>query len=241
MMDLVGEALLTHARDTDARQVVKGYRMLRFRKLILSGGEFSMDILPGKKNPASEFHFEMTWQGKLVCDGLIVAPLSSGSSSAEAGYGRTRAEALPLDIEALIPHRDRMRLVDEVVEVDPDACTTQSVVRESWPFHCQGRVRSLALVESVAQTASALFGWKEGREGVPESQEMIVGIRRACWSAPNIPVGAVIQTTVDSIQTKKSYAQFKGTVASGSETIAEVEMQAVRLSGDALEALEMNN
>ena len=40
---------------------------------------------------------------------------------------------IDIDIEQLIPHRDRMKLIDEVIESDDEKAVTESLVTEKWP------------------------------------------------------------------------------------------------------------
>ena len=59
-------------------------------------------------------------------------------------------------IEKLIPHRAPMRLVQDIVRIDDDSIETASIVQDSWPTARDGRVRTLILIELIAQTAAAL-------------------------------------------------------------------------------------
>ncbi|MEN8752643.1 MAG: hypothetical protein AB1Z18_07690, partial [Desulfobacterales bacterium] len=61
--------------------------------------------------------------------------------------------SLDLNPENILPHRDRMLLVDSIIEVDDNGAVTRSVVTEKWPFFDGQNVRALVLIELVAQTA----------------------------------------------------------------------------------------
>jgi predicted hotdog family 3-hydroxylacyl-ACP dehydratase len=134
----------------------------------------------------------------------------------------------PLVLEDLIPHRGRMKLVEEIVEIDDDHCVTRARVSESWPLAEEGQVSAIALIEVVAQTASAAAGWKHRDDGRLGGRGYLVGIKRACWSTPSVPVGTVLTTTVENPVRTKSYGVFVGRVESESGVIAEVHVQAVR-------------
>jgi len=41
---------------------------------------------------------------------------------------------IDIDIEKLIPHRDRMKLIDEIIESDDEKAVTESLVTEKWPL-----------------------------------------------------------------------------------------------------------
>ncbi|MDP1989876.1 MAG: hypothetical protein Q8K00_02540, partial [Syntrophales bacterium] len=67
---------------------------------------------------------------------------------------------MDIDIETLIPHRDRMRLLAEVITVDTEKAVTSANVTEDWPLYHEGSVDVLVTIELVAQTAALLEGWK---------------------------------------------------------------------------------
>jgi predicted hotdog family 3-hydroxylacyl-ACP dehydratase len=47
--------------------------------------------------------------------------------------------ALPIDIETLIPHRDRMKLIDDVLEANADKAITSSLVSDFCRSPCPHR------------------------------------------------------------------------------------------------------
>jgi hypothetical protein len=67
---------------------------------------------------------------------------------------------MDIDIETLIPHRDRMRFLDAVIAVDAEKAVTAATVTEDWPLYSEGSVDVLVTIELVAQTAALLEGWK---------------------------------------------------------------------------------
>jgi predicted hotdog family 3-hydroxylacyl-ACP dehydratase len=38
------------------------------------------------------------------------------------------------DIENLIPHRERLKLIDSIVSVDQEHAVTRATVKENWPL-----------------------------------------------------------------------------------------------------------
>ena len=55
-----------------------------------------------------------------------------------------------INIDELLPHRDRMRLVDEVIEVNEKKAVTRSKVTENWPLFEDDSVNPIVLIELVA-------------------------------------------------------------------------------------------
>ena len=64
-----------------------------------------------------------------------------------------------INIGDLLPHRDRMLLIDEILEVDDKTAVTRATVTDQWPFFDGKGVDSLVLNEVVAQTAGISNGW----------------------------------------------------------------------------------
>jgi predicted hotdog family 3-hydroxylacyl-ACP dehydratase len=133
-----------------------------------------------------------------------------------------------MDIEALIPHRGRMRLIDEVVAVDDDRAVTSSAVTENWPLYRDGSVDALVTIELVAQTAALLEGWRRQQSGRGGATGWLVGIKRADFRMPRIPLPATLLTEVRRDYALEGYAVFEGTVRLGTEMVSAVSIQAFR-------------
>jgi predicted hotdog family 3-hydroxylacyl-ACP dehydratase len=137
-----------------------------------------------------------------------------------------------MEIEALIPHRDRMRLIGEVMAVDDDRAVTSSAVTEEWPLYCDGSVDTLVTIELVAQTAAILEGWKRLQSGRGGASGWLVGIKTADFRLPRVPLHATLITEARKDYAMESYAVFEGTVRMGTEVVAVVSMQAFRPEGN---------
>lgn len=133
-----------------------------------------------------------------------------------------------MDIETLIPHRDRMRLIGETLAVDDDRAVTSSVVTEDWPLYRDGTVDALVTIELVAQTAAFLEGWKRRQSKRGGTRGWLVGIKGADFRLPRIPLSAALVTEVWRDYAVESYAVFKGTVHWGAEEVAAMSIQAFR-------------
>ena len=137
-------------------------------------------------------------------------------------------ERMDMEIEALIPHRDRMRLIGEVMAVDDDRAVTLSTVTEDWPLYRDGFVDALVAIELVAQTAALLEGWKRLQSGRGGISGWLVGIKKADFRLPRIPLHATLITEAHRDYAMESYAVFGGTVRVGTEVVAVVSIQAFR-------------
>jgi predicted hotdog family 3-hydroxylacyl-ACP dehydratase len=135
---------------------------------------------------------------------------------------------MDMDIETLIPHRGRMRLIAEVLDVDDDYAVTSSAVTEKWPLCRDGSVDSLVTIELVAQTAALMEGWKRQQTGRGGTKGWLVGVKAADFRLPRIPLFATLLTEVRRDYALEGYAVFEGTVRLGDEVAAVVTIQAFR-------------
>ena len=137
-------------------------------------------------------------------------------------------ECKDIDIEALIPHRDRMRFLDAVVTVDTERAVTSATVTEDWPLYLGGSVDVLVTIELVAQTAALLEGWKRLQSNRGGATGWLVGIKSADFRRPRLVVPATLITEVVRSYAMEGYAVFTGTVRCGSEIVASMQIQAFR-------------
>jgi predicted hotdog family 3-hydroxylacyl-ACP dehydratase len=137
-------------------------------------------------------------------------------------------ECMDIDIETLIPHRDRMRLLDAVITVDTEKAVTSANVTEDWPLYLEGSVDVLVTIELVAQTAALLEGWKRLQSNRGGATGWLVGIKTADFRRSRLVVPATLITQVVRSYALEGYAVFTGTVSSGSEIVADMQIQAFR-------------
>jgi predicted hotdog family 3-hydroxylacyl-ACP dehydratase len=136
-----------------------------------------------------------------------------------------------INIEELIPHRDRMKLIDKVVEVDEETAVTESVVKENWPLVGEDSVSPLILIELVAQTAGACVGWKEAvKEGldIEGRTGWLVGIKQALFYLDKIPLNARIRVNSKKDFSFENYYEILGIAKIDSQVVGEVKLQIVR-------------
>jgi predicted hotdog family 3-hydroxylacyl-ACP dehydratase len=136
--------------------------------------------------------------------------------------------ALFMDIETMIPHRDRMRLVDGVQEVNADKAITSALVSDRWPLCHEGSVDSLVLIELVAQTAAVHISWKKGKDKGVGGDGWIVGIKSADFFLDRIPLHAVLITTVKNLYGAENYNVLEGTVTTGTDILCRIQIQVFR-------------
>ncbi len=134
------------------------------------------------------------------------------------------------DIERLIPHRDRMKLLDEVISADEEQATTESVVTEHWPLVENGFASPLVLIELVAQTSAVCIGWKETStgEGLIEGKGWLVGIKRAAFHTDAIAAGTRIHTQTKIRFKIDNFTEIAGKSMAGHRCLGDIVLQVVR-------------
>ena len=132
-----------------------------------------------------------------------------------------------LPIESLIPHRDRMLLVDEILAMDDRQATTRSVVKPSWPFCIAGAVDPLIAIELVAQTAGIHNGleWHRKIQAEEPAHGWLVGVKQAAFHVASIPVGERITTTARNAYVFENLREISGTAFVADVLVAEVTLQ----------------
>jgi len=129
--------------------------------------------------------------------------------------------------EDFLPHRGRMKLVDEIIEVDEKKAVTFATVTPKWPFFKDETVHSLVCIELVAQTAGISNCW-EGQKKYGEhfvNRGWLVGIKQAAFYLDSIPVDSRITTRSENRFVFEGYIEIQGTVEIASKVIAEVRLQ----------------
>ena len=139
-----------------------------------------------------------------------------------------------LNIEELIPHREPIRIISEVIEIADDFAITGAVVKSSWPLYDGNAVNSLVLIEAIAQTAALVEGYKKKKQGMPGVKGWLVGIKSAEFKQSNIQVDTRLVITIKSLYSFDNYGVIEGTVKSSEDVLAVALLQALRMDDNTL-------
>lgn len=133
-------------------------------------------------------------------------------------------------IEALLPHRGRMLLIDEIVQIDGESAVSRATPTDQWPTNHNGAVSSLMLIELVAQTSGLNNGLEclkvEGR-GAPVSG-WLVGIKKARIQVATLSLGEAVVIETRNSYKFESFREIEGRCNVGGEVVGEVALQVVR-------------
>jgi predicted hotdog family 3-hydroxylacyl-ACP dehydratase len=133
-------------------------------------------------------------------------------------------------IEDLIPQRDRMLLIDEIIEVDDEKAVTGATVTDQWPFFDANGVNPLVLIELVAQTAGVTNGWVRIKQRGLDSEKKgwLVGIKQSRFFVDAISLNQRIITRAENQFEYESYRHIAGVARIGSAIVGEVTLQLIQ-------------
>jgi predicted hotdog family 3-hydroxylacyl-ACP dehydratase len=131
-------------------------------------------------------------------------------------------------IDLLIPHRDRMKLVGEIVELTAESAITLSTVSSKWPLLHENKVDPLIIIELVAQTSAIQVSWKKG---VHEKGGggLLVGVKEVEFFVDSLSLGMILTTSVRDMYSFDHYTVLEGIVRAEDGDVGRVEIQVIRL------------
>ena len=135
-----------------------------------------------------------------------------------------------IDIEDLIPHRGRMKFVNQIITVDETKAVTLSTVTDKWPLVQDNFVHPFVLIEIVAQTSAVSIGWKKLKEDGSHAggKGWLVGIKTAEFFVDRIPLNTSIRTMTQINFSLDNYTEILGTSKIGSDLVGEIVLQVLR-------------
>ena len=140
---------------------------------------------------------------------------------------------MPVDIptiEDLLPHRGRMKLVDEIIQLDDEVAVTAATATSDWPL-CDGRaINPLVLVELVAQTAGIKNGLDRIRTQGPgaDKRGWIVGVKQARFEVAAIYPGDRIVTRSWNSYQRDTYFNIEGEAVLDAKVVGRVSLQVIQ-------------
>jgi len=135
-----------------------------------------------------------------------------------------------INIEDLLPHRDRMLLIDEILEIDDKTAVTRSTVTDQWPFFDGKTVDSIILIELVAQTAGINNGWVRLKTHGQNSEKKgwLVGIKQSRLFVDAVSLNDLIITKAENQFEYENYRHIAGFASIGSKIVGEVTLQLIQ-------------
>lgn len=137
-----------------------------------------------------------------------------------------------IDIDSLIPHRGKMKIISGIIEITENSAVSTATVNSDWPLFDGEGVNSLVLIEAMAQTAALIEGYKKVQQNKSFVKGWLVGIKNAEFNMEKIPLNTILITTVESRYALDEYGVVEGNVKSGEKILATATLQALRLNED---------
>ncbi|MEN6624164.1 MAG: hypothetical protein ABFD50_21780 [Smithella sp.] len=137
-----------------------------------------------------------------------------------------------IDIDSLIPHRDRIKMITKVLEITPESAVAEATVNVNWPSYDGEAVSPIVLIEVVAQTGAVIDGYKRKLQGKKGGKGWLVGVKDAHFNVAEISSGTRIVASVSNHYSFDKYSVIKGTVKAGEIILAEIVLQALRMNED---------
>ena len=137
-------------------------------------------------------------------------------------------------ITDLLPHRGRMLLIHEIVQIDKDSAVSKSIVNDQWPTFDGAGVSPLLIIELVAQTSglnNSLDRLKKEGQGT-ETKGWLVGIKKAILHVDTLDLGVVVTTRAKNSFKFEGFREIEGQTMIGEQVVGEVTLQVVRADGD---------
>lgn len=139
------------------------------------------------------------------------------------------------EIENLIPHRGRMKLIDTIITVDQKHAGTRATVKANWPLLSGDSVSTAVLIELAAQTAGVCIGWNEKMKTdgpKKKSEGWLVGIKNARFYVDKIPLDTCITTRSENHLVVENYREIAATASIGEKLVAEINLQILQAAPD---------
>ncbi|RQH05735.1 hotdog family protein [Paraburkholderia dinghuensis] len=126
-------------------------------------------------------------------------------------------------IEAIIPHRGTMLLLDSVAACSDESLTADASVRaDAWYADAQGAMPAWIGIELMAQAIAAHVGLLSMREGKPVRSGVLLGTRRYAALCPAFASGAPLRVTVkELLRSEEGHGAYDCTIEQDGALCAE--------------------
>lgn len=112
----------------------------------------------------------------------------------------------------LVPHKDPMVLIDEILSFDALHAATRVSIAPGCPFWRPEGVSALAGIEYLAQTVAALSGWGGRREGKDPRIGFLLSVREYRCEVPTFVAGSELRIEVTHEWGDAEMMRFEGRI-----------------------------
>ena len=108
----------------------------------------------------------------------------------------------------LLPHRNRMLLVDILTGICSGTATAEALIREDNPFLNKGFLERCAILEYAAQTVAAFIGHDQVIGGGTFEGGLLVGLDRVTFHGALPRAGDKLRMTIREIASLGSFGSY---------------------------------
>jgi 3-hydroxymyristoyl/3-hydroxydecanoyl-(acyl carrier protein) dehydratase len=231
LISMVNETLKTCNQYNEEQLFIKELKRVRFRKIVQPDENLTVVITRDKGNEGTQWDFETKSADIIVCSGTVVLQKEKSSQNNQIisrPIFQLCREYPGIIIEDLIPHRDRMKLIDKVIEISDDLCIATAKARNTWPLYDGSVIHPIITIELIAQTVALSVGWNRRNETKIGGNGVLVGIRNAQFSSSNIEEGSRLSVSITKLFSHDNYGVFEGTVQNDKELNGKAQIQVFR-------------
>lgn len=132
------------------------------------------------------------------------------------------------NIEDMIPHRDRMKLIDKIINIDENEAVTSTIIKENWPLVNENYANPIIIIELIAQTAGILEGYIKLKQEDIGVSGWLAGIKEANFLIDKIPLNKELTISASKSYQMENLGIVKGDVKLGEKTIGNAVLQAIQ-------------
>lgn len=132
-------------------------------------------------------------------------------------------------LEALLPHRPPMLLLDEVLECSPGRACCRVRLRPDSPFMEAGRVRALVALEYMGQAAAACAGAQAREAGGAPRIGLLLGTRELTLAVEHFSAGDALVVEAERLAEDERLCSFRCRVLRGEALAAQATLNVLLL------------
>ena len=136
--------------------------------------------------------------------------------------------------EELLPHRGRMLLVEEIIDITESFALTASTVASEWPLTDDTGADPLLLIELAAQTAGVCNSWNDivSKGDAGGNKGWLVGVKQAELYIDRLPLNSRIITRSENSHKFDMLREISSVMELDGSVIGRVTLQLIKAEDD---------
>ena len=127
-------------------------------------------------------------------------------------------------LERYVPHRAPILGLERILEIRADAAVAEGVITSGPDVDADGATWEQALIEGLAQTASALHSWGARQSGHKLARGMLVGVNGLVFHR-RARLGERVRYEIELVRQLAPMSLVHGVARVGDEVLAEGELK----------------